>query len=950
MLKGIIGTIFIIGMQLSLYSQEICNNAIDDDGDGLIDLNDPDCQCGAGLNAQWSSAIPNPNFDNSSCCPDSYYYNNNNNLNCLDDWSTANTVYNNWSLNYQNSCDSCDNYYYNNTYYNIPQQCTLAVPNGFLAMGFYNYNYNNNYYNQGANACLNAPFMPGNTYTLAFDAFNNWGNYNWNGTWNQQIHFSLMGTADCNNIPIQNQNCADPDWYLLDSISPTVPFDSAWHTFSFTFSPSVPTYGIALAQTCFTVTNPGTTYNWNRIMFDSLDLMYSKLYNIQIADTGSFCTNDYLLTASIDTTGGTWQWYQDSIALIGETNDVIDITPYGLGNFTALYTLSDNCQGLNFEAIPSVYPYAFLNSGGNGCLGDSITFDASSFVIGGYTIAQHYWDFGNGDSAFVEDPTYAYDTSGTFYVKFTAETNLGCQTSDSLIVNIYDKPTVAFITNENCFTDSVNFESMSTVGLGSYIDSLHWKFGDNTVAFDSLESHLYLNPGTYNVTLFAASELGCSDSLIKQITIDPNPTASFTVNDTCVNDAISISNSSNITSGSIQTYSWDFGDNTTGNTQQPSHVYNQIGTYLIELIVVSDSGCTDTAYLNHISHPNPIADFSTVTNCFVADFTSNSSIVSGNIQNHAWIFGDNQSSTEINPTNIYQVNNTYNVSLKVTSNFGCTHELTKPVVIYSNFAADINTVPLTICSGDCIQFFDRATAHGNDASYVWKLSDGQTSKQQNPSFCFRNDNENALPISVFFKLETSAGCVDSILMSDYFNVIANPTAYFTFSPELPPLQDPEVQFKNQSQKASNFDWNFGDNTGSFEEDPNHTYPGFAKNYTVILTVSDATSTCFDTYESLLIIKDEILYFIPNAFSPGSGNINNFFQPQFTSGVNIYQFRMQIFNRWGELVFESYDPAAGWDGLYNFELVEQDTYVWKIDFIESMSDKKHSDTGVVTVVR
>ncbi|PZE15779.1 hypothetical protein DNU06_16530, partial [Putridiphycobacter roseus] len=591
MLKGIFGTIFLLLINISLFSQEICDNALDDDGDGLIDLNDPDCDCSTGLNAQWSSAIPNPNFDNSSCCPDVYYYNNNNNLNCLDDWSTSQNIYSSWSLQYQNSCDSCSDYYTNSSYYNVPQECTLSVANGFLAMAFYNYNYTNSNTNQGANACLNAPFMPGNTYTINVDAFNTWSNINWNNNWNNKIHISLMGTANCGNIPIQNQNCADPNWYVLDSVSPTVPFDSTWHTFSFNFSPTIATYGIALTQTCLTVPYVGTSYNWNRIMFDNLDLMYSKLYDIQITDTGSFCTNDYLLTASIDTTGGTWQWFQDSIALIGETNSTIDITPYNLGNYTAVYNLGGNCQGANYEAIPSVYPFAFINSGGNGCLGDSITFDASSFIIGGYSIDHHYWDFGSGDSAFIQNPVFAYDTAGTFKVKFTAESNLGCQTSDSIIVNIDDKPAVDFISNENCFSDSVNFISLSTLSLGSVIDSLHWDFGDNTTALDSLETHWYSNAGTYNVTLYAESDLGCFDSIIKPITIDPNPTAAFTVNDTCVLDAITLSNNSSITTGSIQSYEWDFGDNTTSNLQQPSHTYNQIGTYTLALIVVSDSGC-----------------------------------------------------------------------------------------------------------------------------------------------------------------------------------------------------------------------------------------------------------------------------------------------------------------------------------------------------------------------
>ncbi|MDX1350316.1 MAG: gliding motility-associated C-terminal domain-containing protein, partial [Putridiphycobacter sp.] len=228
--------------------------------------------------------------------------------------------------------------------------------------------------------------------------------------------------------------------------------------------------------------------------------------------------------------------------------------------------------------------------------------------------------------------------------------------------------------------------------------------------------------------------------------------------------------------------------------------------------------------------------------------------------------------------------------------------------------------------------------------------DGQTSTQENPEFCFKQNLNEATAFDVFFKIETSAGCIDSILKPGAFTLIPSPKAQFSFTPGNPTIEAPEVQFNNESTQATNFIWNFGDNTESSEIDPIHTYLAEAKSYTVTLTAADATKTCFDRYSRTLVIEDQVLFFIPNAFSPGSGSLNETFQPVFVSGIDIYQFHFQIFNRNGELLFESFDPQGAWDGFYGGKMVNLGVYIWKVEFVESQKDKTHTKTGTVTVLR
>ena len=99
------------------------------------------------------------------------------------------------------------------------------------------------------------------------------------------------------------------------------------------------------------------------------------------------------------------------------------------------------------------------------------------------------------------------------------------------------------------------------------------------------------------------------------------------------------------------------------------------------------------------------------------------------------------------------------------------------------------------------------------------------------------------------------------------------------------------------------------------------------------------------------MKDVLLYFVPNTFTPDGDSFNEGFRPVFVSGLDVYDFHLMIFNSWGELVFESYNAAYGWQGAYGSDgLVQDGVYIWKMEFGETMSDKLHTVDGHVTVIK
>lgn len=108
--------------------------------------------------------------------------------------------------------------------------------------------------------------------------------------------------------------------------------------------------------------------------------------------------------------------------------------------------------------------------------------------------------------------------------------------------------------------------------------------------------------------------------------------------------------------------------------------------------------------------------------------------------------------------------------------------------------------------------------------------------------------------------------------------------------------------------------------------------------------------CVDTAYSFVNVKEEFIMYVPNTFTPDGDQFNNVFQPVLTSGFDPYSFHMLIFNRWGEVVFESYDFNAAWDGTYGGKPVKDGTYIWKIEVSDKDDAHRRQLTGHVNVLR
>jgi gliding motility-associated-like protein len=191
------------------------------------------------------------------------------------------------------------------------------------------------------------------------------------------------------------------------------------------------------------------------------------------------------------------------------------------------------------------------------------------------------------------------------------------------------------------------------------------------------------------------------------------------------------------------------------------------------------------------------------------------------------------------------------------------------------------------------------------------------------------------------------GCVTNILQPDMACIHPNPNASFYFEE---PIVDAGqyIQPYNLSNGASLFVWDFGDDSAPISgENPQHTYDTSGE-YEIILTAINSFG-CIDEYSQLIAVRDPLLFYVPNAFTPGGLDLNEFFTPVFTSGINRDKYRMVLFNRWGEVMFESLHPDKGWDGNYGTLPCPSGVYVWQIEF-ENARGTNEMHRGHVNLLR
>ncbi len=387
--------------------------------------------------------------------------------------------------------------------------------------------------------------------------------------------------------------------------------------------------------------------------------------------------------------------------------------------------------------------------------------------------------------------------------------------------------------NNTC-SGTVFTDTSKTTGSGT-INSWRWDFGDSTSSTTQSPTHNYKYGGTKKVKLVVGFSGGCKDSVTTSIIVNASPKADFSVANTCFGDSVMFTNKS-LPSGSSLTYSWDFGDKTTGSTlTNPNHKYASTGAYNVRLITTY-SGCNDTIKKSVTINAKPTVKFGYTAYCNseTIRFSDSSFTVGGG--SYSWDFGDaSTKSTATNPSHTYSSFSSFTATLKITSKTnGCMDSFSLPINFYTGSKASFNFVD-SVCSGLGTSFTNTNVTKG--AKYSWDFGDGTKLSAKDTTHYYAKGGSFVVKLIAI----NTNGCNDT--MTKTVNVKQSPNTTFSFTK----LGFQKYKFIPVDTTLTSFTWNFGDTTKDIVNiKPTHAYKNNVMHY--ITLSATAANKCSSNYK------------------------------------------------------------------------------------------------------
>ena len=538
------------------------------------------------------------------------------------------------------------------------------------------------------------------------------------------------------------------------------------------------------------------------------------------------------------------------------------------------------------------------------------------------------WTGQNGYTSIAQDPTDATE-AGAYNLVVSVN---GCTSLVSSTTVIIRTAPVASASNTGPYCAGAALQLNSTAASpGTFSYSWSGPNGFTSTAQDPANASL---EGTYQVII---TENGCASAPASTtIVINPLPDAQAGYNAPfCTGSALQLNGTTSST-GTIS-YAWTGPNGYTAAVQHPTDA-TAAGTYTL---TVTASGCTGSpASVTVISEAPALQVSNAGPFCEGTPVQLNSSTpVPGTII-YSWTGPNGYTSSLQNPSDATQ-GGIYSVVISVNN---CTNLASTVVTVNPNPTAGFSFSPA--CMEDSMHFTAICSVPnpGFITTWNWNFGDGTTSQEQHPEHSFNGSGSYPVTLAV----RTASNCTANITQNVVVN--ARPQADFHFSPGALSVLDPEAQFMNTSSDATDFLWDFGyEDNQSTALSPVFTYPSSQGDYIVQLIAYNAEG-CADSITKTLSVKEELIYYIPNAFTPDGDEFNQLFTPVFSSGFDPENYTLLLFNRWGEVIFESHDIATGWDGTYKGQSVPAGDYAWNIRVKHRQTDAFETMQGQLTLLR
>jgi gliding motility-associated-like protein len=582
----------------------------------------------------------------------------------------------------------------------------------------------------------------------------------------------------------------------------------------------------------------------------------------------------------------------------------------GAGNFDVQLSASKNgClethnQLLSVNPAPTAsFIYSLVS------LDDPVQFIDNSTLNGGPPIVAWSWNFGDPMSGLdnfsdLQNPVHLFSALGDYDVNLTVTDENGCSDDTTITLTVNPRPVAGFYWELPCFGTDVQFVDTSTTSQG-FITDWFWNFGDPASgAFNESTAqnptHSFTAPGIYNVQLVVKA-FGY-DTIVQQVEIFAPPTAEFSFNTPCQGEAVNFIDESLPGDAPIESWFWDFADGNTSDEQNPSHVYQFSGNYLVDLTVTDTNGCSATITKNVTIWQGPTAQFNTFSACVgnLTFFIDKSTADGADIIQWDWNFGDPASggdnfSTEQNPSHEYTAEGVYEVILLVEDANGCVDSDTVDLVVEPAPVADF--IADSVCLGNVMTFINQSFSTGQPiSSYYWEFGDGSTSTDANPTKTYSEPGN----YDVLLVVETEGGCSAEVVKR--VKVFFLPVADFEWTNNQACEMDTTF-FTDFSAPVGNaiidtWFWQFGDGGTSDERNPAHYYAD-AGSYAVNLLVTDINGCQNSITKTVVVSEAPVSNFI---FNTTDCNTLNFTSTGFDpNGLDI--------TAW---YWDFGDPASGGD--------------------------------------
>jgi len=577
----------------------------------------------------------------------------------------------------------------------------------------------------------------------------------------------------------------------------------------------------------------------------------------------------------------------------------------------------------------------------NICAGSNIAFTASDYTAGGsnLTFSCNFQD--SSPVVTGQSVSHTFANSGQFIVTASfVEQASGCTGSATRVVNVQAYPEAAFTSDADtsgiiCRPQNVVFQN-STVS-SSPVTSV-WNLGNGTTGTTSPIGTVYSQSGTFIATLITTTSYGCADTASQVYTVVGPQGDFFTdISVICRGEEITFTI---IDTAEVYTYTWDFGDGNTAVNQSPvSHTYTFVppsGQTVAKLIVSSLNGACPIQQEQDIFIHEVVANFQRndgvdTALCFQPYGFTNQSL---NSNVFFWDFGDGTTSTTQNPnTHTYPAPGTYTVTLGVlNTTLGCNDTMMRDIVLHP--------IPVVTAQGDTICEGQTASLQVLDvfspAVYLWSGPE--------PVADPNVPNTSAAPVMTT-EFEIAVTDTNGCTSSDFASIVViNPLVLTDFDTSIVIGDIINLPF-NADTNVYNIVWSPSEGLSCDDCPLPSLQPMVDVEYQ--LTVTDVRDCFTATATYKVVIRPETFIKLPTTFTPNGDGVNDHI---FVEGWGIKELmEYQIYNRWGEMLFETNDKEVGWDGHYKGTLQNNDVYVFKVRAL-TWRDETQTLEGHINLMR